>query len=92
MSNPELPPADSSANFAWLEEGLETEAAAAFLKVSIDWLERKRCEGGGPTYNRLGPKKIVYTRRNLIKFRDSKEFQSTAQYQPAKGGDEVAGS
>lgn len=44
---------------------LPTPAAAKFLGVHRSFLDRRRTEGGGPTYIRLSARKIVYARSVL---------------------------
>ncbi len=40
---------------------LRTPDAAAYLGIGQSTLERKRLDGSGPTFRRLGGKTVVYT-------------------------------
>jgi hypothetical protein len=44
---------------------LDTEQAAAFLRVRPAWLMKGRANGYGPRFVRLGPRLIRYSRRAL---------------------------
>ncbi len=92
------PPTDPVAYQSWLEESLHSEDAADFLGVTRNWLERKRCDGTGPIFRALSTRMITYVRRDLLNFRNSKQFTSTSEYGtqrgdspspsiPAEGGD-----
>ena len=46
------------------DEWLNTIQAAQYLKVSKQWLEKLRCEGGGAKFSLLG-RRVVYRRSDL---------------------------
>lgn len=56
---------------------LSVSDAAAFLGVSKSWLNRKRLEGGGPTFAKLG-RRVVYEFADLVQFLESRKRQSTS--------------
>jgi len=56
---------------------LSVTEAATFLGVSKSWLDKKRLEGGGPTYIKLG-RRVVYDLNDLEDFAASKRLRSTS--------------
>ena len=48
-----------------METYLRTAAAAKYLGVGQSTLERKRVEGGGPKFRRLGSKIVTYAQSDL---------------------------
>jgi hypothetical protein len=68
------------------DELLSTSQAADLLGISEQWLEIKRCRGGGPKYVRLSTRRIRYSRRALLEFLSERQHASTAEYEhPAAG-------
>jgi hypothetical protein len=63
-----------------LDELLSTSVAADLLGVSEQWLEIKRCRGGGPIFWRLSTRRVRYSRRALLEFLAEREHASTAEY------------
>lgn len=61
---------------------LTTEEAAEFLRLSPVTLARWRGTGEGPSFRRLGRKKIVYARVDLLKFAKAQKRQSTSDPDP----------
>ena len=57
---------------------LTVEAAAERLGVHRSFLDRRRCEGGGPTFLRLSARKIVYRASDLDDWIASAERTSTS--------------
>ena len=45
---------------------LTTNEAAQFLRLSPRTLEKWRVEGSGPIFRKLGRKKVVYTKSDLV--------------------------
>ena len=43
---------------------LNVPEAAAMLRVSKSWLDKKRLDGGGPEYHKFG-RRVVYNSRDL---------------------------
>ena len=56
-----------------------TEQAATYIGVSKSFMEKKRVEGGGPAYFKLG-KTVVYERRELDDWLQSRKRHSTSEY------------
>lgn len=52
--------------------------SAAFLGVSTRTLQRWRATGDGPRFSRLGGR-VVYKRRELVRFLDENSFASTSE-------------
>lgn len=65
--------------FAANEHFLPEPAAAAFLGHSPRTLQRRRIDGTGPAYRRLGPRRIVYSRADLVAYADANRFTSTSE-------------
>jgi predicted DNA-binding transcriptional regulator AlpA len=61
----------------WLEEGLAVPEAAQFLGLAVSTLAKLRMSGDGPQYFLLG-RKVVYTRRHLLEWREKSLTRSTA--------------
>lgn len=59
-------------------EFLKTKEAAAFYRRSPAFLEKKRCEGGGPRYIKCG-RSILYRRSDLEAWLKDREFTSTSE-------------
>ena len=59
------------------DEWLATPDAAQHLKCSTQWLEKLRCWGGGPEFNRIG-RKVLYRRSALDKWAAARTFKSTS--------------
>ena len=51
--------------------------AAAFLGVSKSWLDKKRVDGGGPAYLKIG-RRVVYDLNDLEEFGASKRLRNTS--------------
>lgn len=61
-------------------ELLTVREAADFLRCSKSYLDKLRCAGGGPEFVRLGVRKILYRRVDLMNWAKSRRFDSTSQY------------
>lgn len=59
-------------------EYLNTEQAAAYLGLSRQYLEIKRCRGGGPRFVKLGSA-VRYKRSELDKYMQARERRSTSE-------------
>ena len=73
------------------EACLFTKEAAAYLRVSPRTLERWRIEGGGPTYEKLGPgprARVLYRLRDLDAWRARYRYNSTSEYAQYDEGDQ----
>lgn len=62
---------------------LRTPGAAAFLGVGQSTLERKRVDGTGPTFRRLGGKIVVYAIEDLEAWASKQVFNSTSEAEAA---------
>lgn len=61
-------------------ELLTVREAATYLRCSKSYLDKLRCAGGGPEFVRLGIRKIVYRRIDLLNWARARRFDSTSQY------------
>jgi hypothetical protein len=61
-----------------LNVNFDQEAAAAYLSVSVQWLEDQRQKGFGPPFAKLG-RKIVYRKGDLDAFVQQRIVGSTAE-------------
>ena len=61
-------------------ELLTVKEAADLLRCSKSYLDKLRCAGGGPEFVRLGVRKILYRRLDLLNWAKSRRFDSTSQY------------
>jgi hypothetical protein len=67
---------------------LTVEAAAKFcaergVPYAVSTFNRLRCDGGGPGFVRVGPRKIAYPRQALVEWLNSRVgpvVNSTSQY------------
>ncbi|QDK97020.1 helix-turn-helix domain-containing protein [Acinetobacter tandoii] len=61
-------------------ETFSPEIIAIVLGVSLSWLQKKRCEGGGIPYSKIHYRKIVYRKSDVISYINSQITNSTSQY------------
>ncbi len=61
------------------ETYLTVEQAARRLGVHRSFLDRRRCEGGGPVFLRLSGRKVVYTEEALDTWAHARSRTSTSQ-------------
>lgn len=55
------------------------ETIAIAFKVSLPWLQLKRCDGGGIPYHKPeGTRKVLYRKADVLNFFNSKKLQHTA--------------
>lgn len=59
---------------------LTVKEAATFLRCSKSYLDKLRCQGGGPTFVRAGMRKILYRRVDLIDWMRGRRYDNTSQY------------
>ena len=57
---------------------LRTPKAAEYLGISESWLEKKRLEGGGPPYIKLGHRAVGYDIDDLDRWLESRRVASTS--------------
>jgi hypothetical protein len=48
------------------------------LNISVRSLQRYRVDGGGPTFTKVGVKRICYQLRDLTSYIDARRFASTS--------------
>ena len=76
-----LPPQSSHTLVPPPESDLLTvKEAATLLRCSKSYLDKLRCAGGGPEFIRLGLRKILYRRLDLLMWAKSRRFDNTSQY------------
>lgn len=51
--------------------------AARLLRLSQRTLQRFRCQGGGPPFTRVGVRRLVYSRRQLLVWADARRRGSS---------------
>jgi hypothetical protein len=61
------------------DEEFSPESLAAILDVSISWLQKKRCEGGGIPFAKVHYRKIIYKKADVLAYIERKRIESTSQ-------------
>ena len=59
---------------------LPTPETAAWLGVSVQWLEIGRHKGYGPRFVRCGPRRIRYRRADVLSWLAERTHAATAEY------------
>jgi hypothetical protein len=62
------------------DELIDTPAMAAWLGVSIQWLEIGRIRGYGPPFERLAPRIIRYQRGKARRWLEERSYRCTSEY------------
>lgn len=62
-----------------MEDLLNTNEAAQYLKISASTLNHYRVSGRGPTFLKLGPAFVRYKKADLDDWAHSCRYQSTSQ-------------
>jgi predicted DNA-binding transcriptional regulator AlpA len=62
---------------------LRTPQAAEYVGLSASTLEKLRLRGNGPTYQKAGPKIVVYRPEDLDAWLDAQRRRSTSDTRPA---------
>lgn len=62
---------------------LTTVQVASWLGVSRQWLEIGRCHGYGARFCRIGPRKIMYRRSDLLAWLTERTYACTKEYAPS---------
>lgn len=60
---------------------LTPKEAAAYLRVSVSYINKLRVYGGGPKFLRLGKRKILYRKSDLDLWAAERCFSSTSEYE-----------
>jgi hypothetical protein len=63
----------------YLEEGLTEQEAAAFLGLSVRFLQNRRTRGGGPKFVGISRRCVRYRRRDLIAWSDALSRAHTSE-------------
>jgi len=72
-------PSEAIASVSDLPRRLRRRQAAAYLNVTVGYLEKAAVAGDGPPYLRLSPKLVLYERSDLDAWLASKRVRSTAE-------------
>lgn len=59
---------------------LNTEEAARYLRLAASTLNKMRLTGGGPTFIKLGPRRVVYSMADLNRWLVARRRRSTSEY------------
>lgn len=54
------------------------ETIALVYHLSLAWLQKKRCEGGGIPFTKPTAKTVLYKKDDVLEFMDSNRLQHTA--------------
>ena len=63
-----------------IDDLLPVGPTAKLLNVSTKWLERRRIDGDGPPYVKIG-RRVGYLRADIMAWLAQRRFQSTAEAQ-----------
>lgn len=63
---------------------LDTSAAAEYLGLSASTLAKMRIAGNGPTFRKIGPRRVVYHPDDLAAWLDASSRRSTSERSGAK--------
>ena len=59
---------------------LSTVDMSIWLGVSAQWLEIGRTRGYGPTFIRIGPRRVRYRRQDVLEWLAARSYQCTSEY------------
>jgi hypothetical protein len=62
------------------DELMTTKAAAAWLGISIQFLEIGRSRGYGPKFQKISHRCVRYRRGDILKWLKTRTYASTAEY------------
>lgn len=63
---------------ALLEAEFTPETIALVYHLSLAWLQKKRCEGGGIPFTKPTAKTVLYKKEDVLEFMDNNRLQHTA--------------
>lgn len=66
-------------NSADEDSAFSPETIAIVLDVSLSWLQKKRCEGGGIAFSKIHYRKIIYKKSDVLAYIRSQRIHSTSQ-------------
>lgn len=55
------------------------EVVALVCDMSLSWLQAKRCQGNGIPFVKVGPRKVGYTKRDVLEFLGKNRYLNTSQ-------------
>ena len=55
------------------------EVVALVCDMSLSWLQAKRCQGNGIPFVKVGPRKVGYTKRDVLEFLSKNRYLNTCQ-------------
>ncbi|MEC7121029.1 MAG: helix-turn-helix domain-containing protein [Pseudomonadota bacterium] len=61
------------------DDTFQQETIALYYDCSVSLLQKWRSHGGGPAYQKIG-RTIIYKKRDVIDFFNSRRYSNTAQY------------
>ncbi|WP_349929411.1 DNA-binding protein [Acinetobacter sp. A1-4-2] len=61
-----------------LEAEFTPETIALVYHLSLAWLQKKRCEGGGIPFTKPTAKTVLYKKEDVLEFMDNNRLQHTA--------------
>ena len=67
-----------SPNITSDDDLLDQAQVAKMIRMSTDWLEKKRCVGGGIPFSKMGGS-VRYKRKDVIDFVHSRTFRNTCE-------------
>ncbi|WP_038342123.1 helix-turn-helix domain-containing protein [Acinetobacter sp. A47] len=79
MNNDEIQAEIERFNTADNDASFSPESIAAVLGVSLSWLQKKRCVGGGIPFSKVHYRKIMYKKSDVLAYIESQRIQSTSQ-------------
>ena len=66
-------------NLADVNESFSPESISIVLGVSMAWLQKKRCIGGGIPFSKIHYRKILYKKADVLSYIDKHRINSTSQ-------------
>ncbi|MGX0975093.1 putative DNA-binding transcriptional regulator AlpA [Roseovarius sp. MBR-51] len=74
------------------EDYLTSKEAACFIGLSRSWLEKRRVFGDGPPYYKIGPRRVLYRRAELIAWLEQHRTRATSSVTKLHGPITPSGS
>lgn len=64
------------------DDTFQQETIALYYDCSVSLLQKWRSHGGGPAYQKIG-RTVIYKKRDVLDFFNSRRYANTAQYAKA---------
>lgn len=64
-----------------MSDHLTVKEAAAFLRISVSFLNHRRIQGGGPPFLKIGDR-VFYSAATLKAWLAAQTWRSTSEYDP----------